>query len=458
MATESLPAGQKAASADPATLNHRTNGTAVLDPVTTLPETVDERAEESTRRRFSSLKTFDSFQEISFRWYFASMVGWFASMQMQMLVRGWIVYDLTGSYAALGLVSLANAIPGMVLSLPGGVLADRLAKKKIIQVGQICNTSVAAVLASLMLADVLVFWHLLACAVVQGSTNALIMPARQSMIPEIVDGDRLMNAVALNSAAMNFMRIAGVAVGGLLLTTLGPGWVYMTMAGLYFSGAILLTPVRTRKIERVKDETEKGESSGLRDIAEGARYIWRDKTVLLILTITLMIVLFSMPYQILLAGFVKDVLDAGAGGLTILTICIGIGSLSSSLVIATLPGRNRGLVFLLSSLLLGVSLILFSISSWFWVTAIILLVLGVGQSGRMSLSNVLLQSYTADQYRGRVMSIYMLEFSLVPFGTFLVGIAANIVGVQVALGATSLALVVVVLGALLLSPRMRQLQ
>jgi MFS family permease len=444
MATESAPPGYRSATAIEAV------GIQATPPAATFPETI---AAPPARRRFS-LTTFDSFAERSFRWYFASMVGWFASMQMQMLVRGWIVYELTGSYAALGLVSLANAIPGLALSMPGGVLADRLEKKHIIQTGQVCNTAVAAILAFLMLAGLLQFWHLLACAVIQGSINAVIMPARQSMIPEIVEPQRLMNAVALNSAAMNFMRIAGVAAGGALLTMLGPGWVYMTMAGLYFSGAVLLTPVRSRTKVKASGNQESG---SMREMAQGWRYVQQDKTVLLILTTTLLIVIFSMPYQILLAGFVKDVLDAGAGGLTFLTMMIGVGSLSSSLVIASVPGRRRGLVFLLSSLVLGISLILFSISSWFWLTAIVLFVLGIGQSGRMSMSNVLLQSYTADEYRGRVMSIYMLEFSLVPFGTFFVGILANLVGIQVALGATSVALVLVVLTSLIFSPRMRNL-
>lgn len=404
------------------------------------------------------LRTFDSLSHPSFRWFFMSMLGWFASMQMQMLVRGVIVYELTGSYAALGLVSLANAIPGLFLSLPGGVLADRMNKKRIVQSGQLSNTVVAVALAALMLSDLLVFWHLLACAVIQGSINALIMPARQSLIAEVVPEAQLMNAVSLNTAAMNVMRLVAPTFGGFLLAATGPGWVYLTMGGLYFSGALFLSPVRLTAPGAGAASGHHGhKAGGLSDMIEGCRYMWRDKTVLIILMMSLMIVLFSMPYQQMLPGFAKDVLGAGAGRLGLLMSVTGIGSLAGSLVIASLPPRRRGSILLWSSLVLGVSLLLFSASSWYWVTIVIMLGVGVGQAGRMSLSSVLLQSYTEPEYRGRVMSVYMLEFSLTAFGTFAVGMLASTLGVQLAIGATAVGLVVLSIGALIFSPRMRKL-
>jgi MFS family permease len=135
----------------------------------------------------------------------------------------------------------------------------------------------------------------------------------------------------------------------------------------------------------------------------------------------------------------------------------GIGSLAGSLVIASMPERRRGLVLLASSLFLGVAMLAFSASTWYWVTALIAIGIGIGQAGRMSLGNVLIQVYTENEYRGRVMSVYMLEFSLVAFGTFLVGMLANAIGPQLALGSTSIALIVLTGGFLLFVPRMRRL-
>jgi MFS family permease len=135
-----------------------------------------------------------------------------------------------------------------------------------------------------------------------------------------------------------------------------------------------------------------------------------------------------------------------------------VGALLGSLVIASLPARHRGLILLWSSLLLGVALIAFSASTWYWVSIPIMIAVGIGQAGRMSLGTVLLQSYTEREYRGRVMSVYMLEFSLTAFMVFLVGMIANFVGIQLALGACSAVLVVIVIGSMLGSPRLRNLQ
>jgi MFS family permease len=161
--------------------------------------------------------------------------------------------------------------------------------------------------------------------------------------------------------------------------------------------------------------------------------------------------------MMLMAGWVLDVLHGGPGGLGLLISIGGIGSLAGSLVIASLPSRNRGKLFLGGALLLGGTLILFSLSTMFWVSAAIMVFVGVGQSFRMSLSNVLIQSYVADEFRGRVMSIYMMEFSLTSFGTFLIGVLAEVIGPQIAVGGTAVGLVALTLILYVSSPRLRNL-
>ena len=405
------------------------------------------------------IKTFDSLSNPAFRWYFFSMSGWFASMNMQMIARGWLAFELTGSYAALGLVSLANAIPGMVLSLVGGVVADKVMKKKIIQVGQICNMTVAIVLAGLMLSDLIQLWHLLAGAIGHGAVNAMLMPSRQSMIPEIVDDRHLMNAVALNTAAQNVMRLTAPAFAGLVIALAGPGWVYSLIAALYLWGALSMARVPgIRPADRGIQTIRSAAREGLNDLALGFSYMKRERVVRLILALNLGIVFFSQPYQQLLPGFASDVLDADAGRLGLLMSVTGIGALIGSLVIASMPARNRGMILLVSALIMGVALIAFSISTWYWVTVPIMLVVGFGLAGRMSLGNVLLQTYTEASYRGRVTSIYMLEFSVTAFMVFLLGALATVVGIQLALGASFTIMVVIVVTTLLFSPRARNLQ
>jgi MFS family permease len=393
------------------------------------------------------------------------MLGWFASTNMQQLARGVIVYDMTGSYAALGLISLANAIPGLALALPGGLVADRLNCKSVVQFGQLANMAVSAVIAALMLSGLITFEYLVASAVFQGGINAVVMPARQSMVPEIVNGERLMNAIALNSAGTNVMRLAGPPVGGLLLVVMGPGWVYMAMAGLYAAGAACLLPVRSRpeaiaERKAQKASRVKGRSSyktALHDLAEGCRYMMRDRVIFIILSVSFMIVLLSQPYQMMLPGFAKDILGASPSELGVLMSLTGLGALLGSLVIASMPARRRGLVLMSSALIMGLTTLAFSLSENLWLTAVIVFAIGIGQSLRMSLSNVLIQSYTETEYRGRVMSVYMMEFSLVAFGTFFVGILSNTIGVQAALAATASGLIIFSGCAVLLFPRMRKL-
>ena len=409
-------------------------------------------------QRFST-STFDALADRSFRWYFFSMCGWFASMNMEMVVRGWLVYDLTSSYAALGLVSLAHAVPGLTLSLPGGVIADKVMKKRSVQVGQIANVGVAITLAVLMLAGLIELWHLLAGAVMQGAINAMILPARQSMISEFVPDERLMNAVALSTAGMNVMRLVAPALGGALLAATGPGSVYLLIGVLFLFSAVALLPVPgVQPVPRAGQTVIGAVRDGIADIRLGFQYMNREKVVFLILSLNLAIVLFSMPYQMLLPGFAKEVLGADAGRLGILMSVSGVGALLGSLIIASLPPRNRGMILMMSALVMGIALVAFSVSTWFWVTVPIMIFIGVGQAGRMSLGTVLLQSYTESSYRGRVMSIYMLEFSVTAFMVFIVGAIANVIGIQVALGACSAIMLAIVLSVLIMSPRTRYLQ
>ena len=426
-------------------------------------------------------RTFDSLQVPAFRWFMLAMLGQFNAMNMQMLVRGYLVFELTGSFAALGAMSLANAVPMLVFSLAGGVLADRAPRKLVLAAGQLANAGLAAVIAVLLFTDLLRFEHLIASAVLQGFVWSMMMPARQAMIPEIVGEERLMNAVSLNVAGMNFMRLVAPGVGGLMIAVLGGAdWVYVVIASSFLLATVALMPIQLQPAAAGSGRSGSsapatrgggggfggGGSSGggggigggsVRDLVDGLRYVRRNRTVLTLLVVNLVIVLFSMPYMMLLPGFVAEVLGGGAGQLGLLMTVSGVGALAGSLVIASMPARNRGKILLLSSVVLGVALVAFSASQWLWLTALIMVVIGVAQTGRMSISNVLLQAYVENEYRGRVMSIYMMEFGIVSFGVFFVGILASIVGGSYAIGGTAVALIIVSVGVLLFVPRLRNL-
>ncbi len=450
-------------------------------PLASVPVGAAEVAVPPRTSRLPSLRTFEALNSRSFRWFFVAMLAQFSSMHMQMLVNPWLVFDLTGSYARVGAIALASAIPGLILGFPGGVVADRAPKKIVVQVGQTVNALGTFAIAILLTLDLLTFEHLMLVSALQGGVFAIMGPARQSLIPEIVGPRRLSNAIGLNMAGMNVTRMGVPALGGFLIVIIGPAGVYYLMGALILIAVVGLIPV-TKHVPTAEDLEEErlfasaaagadtprpaprahgghggSGARGLSDIRDGIRYMRGDRVVLALLGINFFIVLMSMPYMQMLAGFVKEVLHGGPEQIGLLISATGIGALAGSLVVASMPNRGRGKVFLVSSLILGVALLGFVTSTSLWLTAFIMLAVGFGQAGRMSLGSILIMSYTKPEFQGRVMSVYMMEFSLVSFGTFAVGILAEIVGIQWAIGSTAAALVLISVYGMLLMPRVRDL-
>lgn len=407
------------------------------------------------------LRTFDSLRDRDFRWFFVSLLGNFSSMNIQMFIRGWLVYELTGSFAALGIMSLANGVSGLALALVGGLIAERVHERKyVVQAGQFANALVAGGVGVLIATGALRFEHLVVAALLQGAVQNSVMPSRQAMTPEVVGMSRLMNALALNTSAMNAARLLMPGLAGWMVAALGGGdgeigpaqYVYYAMAVLYLGSMLTLVPVRVS--QRPMDPEP---APALGDLVDGFRYIARDETIRMLLVANFFMVWFSMTYFMLLPGFAKDVLDTGPGRLGLLQTLSGLGSLAGSLVIASLPNRRRGLILLWSALLLGVALLAFSISTSYWVSVGILVVVGLGQAGRMSLSNVLVQTYVDDAYRGRVMGVYMMEFSLMSIGIFSMGLLANVIGPQITFALSAIGLILLAAGLLLFAPAYRKL-
>ena len=398
----------------------------------------------------SRVRTFESLSNRSFRWFLLSALGQMASLRVQNIVRGYLAYQLTGSFAALGTVFLANSISGISLNFVGGVWADRLRQRKsLVQAGQLSSAALGVVLGILVYADLLRFEHLLIAGLLTGGINALTMPARQAMLPDVVGMQGLTNAVALNAAGRNTIQMIAPAIGGLILAAYGAAWLYFLMAGTYLFAVAALTQVSTDA--RGGFERARSTASPLADLVAGLRYIASDSRIGWLLLANTAFGLLLMPYEFLLPGFVADVLNDGAGGAAQLGFLLSVsalGSLLGSVGIASLPPRRRGLLYLLSVLLMGVTLFAFALTSWVVATAATLFVLGIGRSGRMSFSNILIQDYVDDAYRGRVLAVYHMQRSVASLGTFFVGILAAAIGIQQALAA--LALLVVALAALLL--------
>ncbi len=375
-------------------------------------------------------------------------------MNTQMFIAGYLVFELTGSFAYLGAIAIAQGLPMLFLAPIGGVLADAVRQKKyVVQVGQLLNGLNTLLVAFWILSGLIVVEHLLFAALIQGLVSALQMPSRQALTPEVVGLERLTNALALSTAGMNFSRLVMPGLAGWGLAAINPNegiggseYVYLAMGGLFIAAVFFMFRVPTQPIPAARSRTA---GAAIADLRDGFAYMQRTPAVKILLVTNLLIVSASMPYFMLLPGFVENVLGASKGELGFLISVQGVGSLTGSLLIASMPARGRGRMMLYSSLLLGVALICFAASTHFWLTSAVLIVVGLGQAGRMSLSNVLVQSYSAAEYRGRVMSVYMMEFGLTMIGTFVVGLLAAWIGPQWAIGGTA-AWLVVMIGYLLL--------
>ncbi len=405
--------------------------------------------------------TFDAFRITNYRWFFAALCGNFASMNMQMFIRGWLVFEITGSYEKLGWMTAAGGVAGLIAAPLGGVVADRIRQKKhILQISGSANALITLAIGWALARDVLLFEHLLMASILQGTVMNAMMPARQALTKDIVGIHRLTNAIALSTSGMNTARLLLPGLAGGLVAALGGGngnidpakWVYFLMTALYLFSAAMMFMIR------VDDRANYGENRTpvLQDLRLGFRYVLQTPVILMLLVCNFLMVFFSLTYFMLLPGFVKEVLDAGPDRLGLIISISGVGSLAGSLYIASLPNRNRAKILLAGAMTMGLALLAFSLSTHYWLSVALLSIVGLGQAARMSLSNVLIQSYVDDDYRGRVMSIYMLEMAVLSISIYPISVLADIFGPQWAVGISAFCLIILV-GILYMIPAYRDL-
>jgi MFS family permease len=420
-------------------------------------------------------ETFAALKLPAYRIFFGALLMQMTAMNMQMVARSWFMYELTESAVMLGAVGLGSALPMLTVSLFGGVLADRLRKRSILIAGQLASALVALAVAISISAGAISWLHLFVAALFQGLVMALMMPARQALIFELVGENTLMNAIALNAAAMNFIRLAAPAFAGFFIAFWSVESVYYIMTALYAIGFMFAMRLPRTGKDRLR------ESSTIQELTEGLRYIRHNDNVLALLVLTLLATILSMPYLFLLPMFTRDIflVDVSIfGRLTswpligsmllalgessarqgLLISVSGLGALAGSLVVASMSSRKRGLIYLLSLLLTAVSLVAFSATGSYLLALIIFVTMGLGQAGRLSLSNTLLLAHTDDTHQGRVMSVYMMNWGITMVGVFFVSILADHVGVQLAVGAAAGLLGVITLYYLFLTPRIRRLE
>jgi MFS family permease len=404
------------------------------------------------------IRTFTSLKNPAFRLYYIGMIGQWSSMNMQIVARSLLIYRISGSGAVLGLSALANAIPTIIFSLYGGALADRIQKRDILlfsMIGSLLTSlAIALALTTGYLSEALPnsWWILIVTATLQGTVMGLMMPSRQAIIAEVVPAEQVMNAVSLNTMGMNTFRILAPAATGFLIEAFDFASVYYISAAMYGLAAVCMF-----LMPKTRQKFSDG-ANALADILDGMRYIRGRKTMLLVLVATLFVMICGIPFLQLMPMVTEDILKVGASGMGILLSVSGLGAITGSIILASSPSRKRGAIMLASGIIMGLALVVFAFSKLWLVSVLVVIFIGLGQTGHRTTGNALAQNYTEPEYRGRVMSFMMMGLGFSSLGTFFAGILAEAIGIQWAIGGLAVILVIASAALLIFTPRLRKLE
>jgi MFS family permease len=370
-------------------------------------------------------RTFAALKHRNYRLFWSGQIISLIGTWMQTVGQGWLVLSLTNSPFKLGLVSMAGSLPVLLFTLWGGVVADRVNKRKLIITTQTCAMLLAFTLAILVTLKVIQVWHIVMLAFFLGTVNSFDTPTRQAFVVEMVGKEDLTNAIGLNSAMFNTARMAGPAIAGLLIAALGVAGCFWLNGVSFIAVIIGLAFIQNT----FKAERREG-GSPLKNLLEGLRYLWSNKVVLALIANVAVSSIFGMPYMMLMPVFAKQVLHGGPSTYGMLLSAAGAGAILGALIVATRGAKVRkGTTILLGSGLFALFLFLFSFSHWFGVSLVLLMVTGFAMITQNVTTNSLLQAVVPDFLRGRIMSVYVLMFmGMFPIGSLQAGSVAQVLG------------------------------
>ncbi len=373
-------------------------------------------------------------------------------MWMDQVARAVLILGLTdNSPLMLSLVIATRLVPILLFGLLAGAIADRSDKKRMLTLCQAVTFGTHVFLGVVIVTGVIEVWMVFATALVAGTAMAFNQPVRQSLIPMTVPREDLMNAVALNSTALSFMRIGGGSIAGVLLITFDVGGVYLIIAAVYT--LVILTTQMMRFPPREK--SNKPKTSLVADLAEGFAYIKRTPNLTLVTSLALVIFLFGMPYQqVYVPLMAKQTLDLGDSGVGFLQGCTGVGAVIGSLIVAWKGNvRRPGVQLLINLVIFGVALVGMSLQSTVIGAAVFLALAGSMTVTYMAYTNGILLENSDPEMHGRVMSLMSLDRGLIPLGAITSGLLVSNLGVRPGLFVQGLAILIVTGVAILVAGR-----
>ena len=374
----------------------------------------------------------------------------YTSRWMQVPLLAWMILELTDSPWLVSLVGFFSMLPTLLLGLVGGVLVDRVDRRRLMTLTQGIAVLASCVLALLMLTDTVRVWHAYATMLITGGCWALSFPARRAAIFDLVGPTGVTNAIALDAIGMNGSRMVGPGMAGVLISLTGVAGGSVAVAVCYALSYVFLLPFPAG----AGQPRATARQPVMRNLAEGIAYVRSNPVILATVLVTLIINLLMFPYVPMVTVVARDVLHVGPTLIGTLQAAEGLGSSVGAAFIALAVGlRYHGRVYVGGSLLSLLALFAFSVSQWYIVSFPVLFLLGLGMAGFATMQSTLVLILAKDAMRGRALGVISLAIGAGPVGSLLIGAVADNVSPVFAIRIFALTGIMVLSVAVLALPR-----
>jgi MFS family permease len=345
---------------------------------------------------------------------------------MQNVAQSWLVWELTRSPFALGLIAFFDTLPRLLIGAVGGAIADRFDRRRVLMITQSLAMTQAIVFWLAVEFDFIQFWHIGVLAFVLGVVNTINQTARQSLVNSLVPREELLNAIGLQSSVFNFSKILGPSIGGVLIAWIGLANCFlinaMSFLGLLWNLHLMDLPPWEKRVNQpgIWD-----------DIKEGFAYLRGNRRILYIVGLSYVMALFGAPYNRFLPMFATNILRVGPTGFGLLMSAPGLGAMLAALTLASVSKLRVGTrAICLCVLGFAFSLVLFAFSNSFILSLTFLAMVGFCQIAERMLTNAAIQMATPVNLLGRVLSLFFMDRGLWSVGSVMIGTAASVVGVD----------------------------
>ena len=369
---------------------------------------------------------FSSLKVRNYRLFFLGQVVSNIGTWMQRIAQDWLVLSLTGSATAVGVTTALQFLPMLLLGLYGGVLVDRLPKRRTLLVTQTSMAVTGIALAALTLSGHVQVWHVYLAALAVGLATVVDNPARQSFVSEMVGPDQLQNAVSLNSANFQSARLVGPAVAGLMITGVGTGWAFL------FNGLSFVAPVAGLLLMRARElHVVERAPRGKGQLREGLHYVAGRPDLIWTIVLVGFIGTFGFNFPVYLSAFADDVFHAGAGSYSLFNTLMALGSLTGALLAAR-RGTARLRLLIAAAAVFGTLEIVAAVAPSLWLFSLLMVPIGIAGLTVNVTANTSVQMGTDPAMRGRVMALFMMVFmGGTPLGAPLVGWVTDAYGARI---------------------------